>query len=849
MSFQKTWMLHSSLPAHSPHADRFDLLAELALDMRWSWSHYADKIWEQLDPVLWKITQNPWAVLQACSGEKLEDYLSNAAFREELDNVIRDKRESEQKPGWFRQKHPDSLLTCAAYFCMEFMLSEALPIYSGGLGNVAGDQLKAASDLGVPVVGIGLFYQRGYYRQIIDQEGLPQSIYPYNDPAQIPVTPVRKQNGQWLRIEVRLPGYSVWLRTWQVNVGKVKLYLLDTNDVGNYPAHRGITGELYGGGSELRLQQELVLAIGGWRLLQALGIRPEVCHLNEGHAGFVVLERARSLMEETGVSFELALAVTRMGNLFTTHTPVPAGFDCFAPELIQTYLGTYANNRLGISVDRLLSLGRKDPHDSSEPFNMAYLAIRGCGAVNAVSRLHGKVSRNLFQPLFPRWPQDEVPIGHITNGVHMPSWDSLFADDLWTHACGKDRWLGTVQTHCEQIRAIPDSTLWQFRYANRNGLIEFVRERLSLQLAASGASSEIVEHAKHILDPNLLTVGFARRFASYKRPNLLLRNPDRLKRLLTNPDRPMQLIIAGKAHPADSAGQSMIREWTRFVRQPQVRARAVFLSDYDMQLAERLVQGVDVWINNPRVPYEASGTSGMKVLVNGGLNVSVLDGWWAEAFHPGVGWAIGDGAVQGDDSQRDASDAEDLYRLLENEVIPAFYDRRDSDLPVAWLKRVRDSMAELTHRFSATRTVIEYTEQHYLPAAAAYRQRESNRCEIGGQILAWQKSLEENWPNVHFNEIKYRVHDNNLVFEVMVDLKEIDPESIQVELYADRIGNFEQVRKPMQRDRKQKNPSGIYLYRVTVPANRPPTDFTPRIIPFHTNGAIPLEASYIVWQK
>jgi len=830
-------------------AKQYDLLVELALDMRWSWSHYADKIWYQLDPVLWNLTQNPWAVLQTCSREKLEEHLTDAGFSKELDKIIREKRESEHKPAWFQQKHHESPLTCAAYFSMEFMLSEALPIYSGGLGNVAGDQLKAASDLGVPVVGVGLFYQRGYYRQIIDKDGVPQSIYPYNDPGQIPVSPLRKRDGQWLRIEIRLPGYSVWLRTWQVNVGKVKLYLLDTNDVGNYPAHRGITGELYGSGSELRLKQELVLGIGGWRLLQALDIRPEVCHINEGHAAFVILERAKSLMEEAGISFELALAVTRSGNLFTTHTPVPAGFDCFTPDLIKTYLGTYANKRLGISIDQLLSLGRKDPQDSSEFFNMAYLAIRGCGTVNAVSRLHGKVSRKLFQPLFLRWPQDDVPIGHITNGVHVPSWDSQLADDLWTQACGKDRWLGTVQTHSEGIRTLSDSKLWQFRCANRSSLIDFVRERLSFQLAASGASSEVSENAKHILDPSILTVGFARRFASYKRPDLLLHNPERLKRLLTNPDHPMQLIIAGKAHPSDLIGQSMIQEWTRFVRQPEVRSRVVFLSDYDMQLAERLVQGVDLWINTPRVPHEASGTSGMKVLVNGGINLSVLDGWWAEAYHPGVGWALGDGKEHGNDPQWDAFEAEALYHLLECEVITEFYDRKDSGLPVAWLKRVRESMAELTHRFSATRTVIEYTEQHYLPAAAAYRERVAKQCSIGQQIITWQHSLEEHWPNVHFNDMKYWADDNHLAFEVMVDLNGLDPESVQVELYADSIGRYEQVRQPMQRDRKQKSSSGIYLYRATVRANRPATDYTPRIIPCHRNTSVPLEASYIVWQK
>ena len=422
-------------------------------------------------------------------------------------------------------EHPQAPLTCVAYFSMEFMLSEALPIYSGGLGNVAGDQLKAASDLGVPVVGVGLLYQQGYFRQVIDKDGAQQALYPYNDPGQLPITPLRQPNGEWLRLEIALPGYSVWLRAWQVQVGRVKLYLLDSNDAANFPAHRGITSELYGGGPELRLKQELLLGIGGWRLLAALGIQPEVCHLNEGHAAFAVLERARSFMQETAQPFEVALAVTRAGNLFTTHTAVAAGFDRFAPALIEQYLGRYAEEKLGITLHDLLALGRQNPDDSSESFNMAYLAIRGSGAVNGVSRLHGKVSRHLFEPLFPHWPEDEVPIGHVTNGVHMPTWDSAAADDLWTEACGKDRWLGTTETLEQDIRRVSDASLWQFRTAASKSLVEYARERLSRQLAASGASPEAVEEAKHLFDPNALTLGFARRFATYKRPNLLLHDP------------------------------------------------------------------------------------------------------------------------------------------------------------------------------------------------------------------------------------------------------------------------------------------------------------------------------------
>ncbi len=403
---------------------------------------------------------------------------------------------------------------------------------------MAGDQLKATSDLGVPVVGVGLLYQQGYFRQVIDKDGAQQALFPYNDPGQLPITPLRQADGEWLRLEVSLPGYSVWLRAWQVQVGRTKLYLLDSNDAANFPAHRGITSELYGGGPELRLKQELLLGIGGWRLLAALGIHPEVCHLNEGHAAFAVLERARSFMQEAGQPFEVALTVTRAGNLFTTHTAVAAGFDRFTPALIEQYLGGYAEQKLGITLNDLLALGRQNPNDSSESFNMAYLAVRGSGAVNGVSRLHGKVSRHLFEPLFPHWPAVEVPVGHVTNGVHMPTWDSAPADDLWTEACGKDRWLGTTETHEESIRRISDARLWQFRIAARKSLVEYARDRLSRQLASSGASPQEVDGAKHLFDPNALTLGFARRFATYKRPNLLLHDPDRLLRLLTNPQPP-----------------------------------------------------------------------------------------------------------------------------------------------------------------------------------------------------------------------------------------------------------------------------------------------------------------------
>ncbi|MRR58322.1 MAG: glycosyltransferase family 1 protein [Deltaproteobacteria bacterium] len=827
----------------------FDTLGELALDMRWSWNHAADEVWKQLDLLLWDLTHNPWVVLQTVSRDRLQRALDEPVFREKIDALVEARRQAVETPAWFQQRHPQDTLTSVAYFSMEFMLSEALPIYSGGLGNVAGDQLKTASDLGVPVIGVGLLYQQGYFRQVIDSYGAQQALFPYNDPGQLPVMPVRDPNGEWLRLEVRLPGYSLWLRTWQVEVGRVKLYLLDSNDAANFPAYRGVTSELYGGGPEQRLRQEMVLGIGGWRLLEALGIKPEVCHLNEGHAAFAVLERARSFMEETGQPFDVALAVTRAGNLFTTHTPVSAGFDRFAPRLIENYLGDYVRNRLGIPLSDLLALGRRNPDDLLEPFNMAYLAVRGSGAINGVSCLHGKISRDIFQSLFPRWPVIEVPVGQVTNGVHMPSWDSAEADTLWHESCGKERWLGMTETLEDKIRSAPDDKLWQFRADARTSLVGYVRERLSKQLAASGSAPEEIGNAEHIFDANTLTLGFARRFASYKRPNLLLHDPERLLRILTNPERPVQLIIAGKAHPDDQAGKAMIQEWMRFIRRPETSRHVVFLSDYDMLLTERLVQGVDVWINTPRRPWEACGTSGMKVLVNGGLNLSELDGWWAEAYTPEVGWALGDGKEHGEDPAWDAVEADALYALLEREVIPEFYSRDRNGIPLAWAARIRESMARLTPRFSSNRTVRQYTEHYYIPAAVAYRERAADKGAAGVQMVNWRRALERNWANLRFGEAKAGTNEGQHLFEVQVYLNGLEPDAVRVELYAEGVKGGDPVRQEMTRGPKLVGAENGYVYGAQVPATRPATDYTARVIPHHPDSAVPLEASQILWQR
>jgi glycogen phosphorylase len=822
-------------------------LSELALDLRWSWNHSTDELWGQLDLELWKLTQNPWVVLQTASRRRIREACADPAFREKVKRMLQCKHDIEAGAAWFPATYPDSAQTQIAYFSMEFMLSEALPIYSGGLGNVAGDQLKAASDLGIPVVGVGLLYQQGYFRQEIDRHGFQQALYPYNDPSQLPIEPLRDADGEWLRIPVHLSEATLWVRTWQAHVGRTKLYLLDTNDSANLPTHRGIASELYGGGPETRLLQEMVLGIAGWRLLSALGVRTEVCHLNEGHAAFGVLERAFSYMQEHHQPFEVALTVTRAGNLFTTHTPVEAGFDRFAPDLMKQYFTSYAEHELRIGFDELMALGRRNPVDRSEPFNMAYLALRGSGSVNGVSRLHERVSRRIFQVLFPRWPEAEVPVGHITNGIHVPTWDSAEADELWTVECGQERWRGTMET-VQRVNSVSDQRLWDLRTKTCQSLIAYVRDRLTRQLAHQGASQEQITEAESVFNPRALTIGFARRFATYKRPNLLLHDPERLVRILTDRQRPMQLILAGKAHPYDQAGQAMIKQWNDFIARSDVRGSVVFLADYDVLLTSHLVQGVDLWLNTPRRPWEASGTSGMKILVNGGLNLSELDGWWAEAYSPEVGWAIGDGQEHGDDPDWDAHEANELYELLEKEIVPAFYTADERGIPAAWVAKMRASMVQLTPRFSSNRAVREYVEKYYVKAAETYCQRATNESALGLELSNWSTSIAEHWSAVHFGQAAVHQKNDQYFFEVQVSLGGLDPNDVVVELYAEQQADSESFRQKMELKQLLDAPAGYGLYTGRAPAIRPAADYTSRVIPYHPGARVPIEANQILWQ-
>jgi starch phosphorylase len=822
-------------------------LAELGLDLRWSWSHSSDVLWKQMAPEIWELTRNPCLILHSISRERLKTLAQNKSFRQEFQKQLEHCRQYLESTTWFSRTQ-GHLSTTIAYFSMEFGLSEALPIYSGGLGILAGDVLKTASDLGVPMAGIGLLYQQGYFRQAINSQGRQIEYYPYNDPSQLPVMPLRDKKDQWLRVNVEFPGRAVKLRVWQAKVGRVKLYLLDSNDPENGPADQCITSELYGGGPEMRLQQEMVLGIGGWRLLQALGIKAELCHLNEGHAALAVIDRARTFMEQTHQSFEVALEATRAGNIFTTHTPVTAGFDRFSPSLVHQYLRGYAK-QLSIDLEQLIDLGRENPGDRNEPLNMAYLAVRGSGSVNAVSRLHEQVSRHIFQNLFPRWPLEEIPITHVTNGVHMPSWDSEAADKLWTGSCGRDRWIGTLDNIEADLKKIPDEVLWDFRNQGCRHLVEYVRQRLVRQLEASGAADEQVAQAKGVLNPDAFTMGFARRFASYKRPNLLLSNPGRLTALLLNKERPVQLIIAGKAHPRDEQGKSLIAQWSEFIRQINAPSKVIFLADYDMSLAERLVQGVDLWINTPRRPWEASGTSGMKVLVNGGLNLSELDGWWAEAYKPEVGWALGDGREHGDDPENDKREAEQLYRILEEQVVPCFYNRITKGIPANWVAKMRTSMAELTPRFSSNRMLREYVERLYAPALSAYRERSKNHSAKSESLCKWKKLLQDNFSKIHFGNVDFKTEDGQYSCRVPVFFDGIDTESIAVQLYAEpRDGDKPEI-YDMARNEQVSEPEKGFYYSVHLPARRKTSDYTPRVVPVFDGAVLPSEANQILWKQ
>ncbi|HEY0182595.1 MAG TPA: alpha-glucan family phosphorylase [Rhodopila sp.] len=821
-------------------------LRELALDLRWTWSHEADALWAQAGGDLWQRTHNPWAILEDLTTARLDELAADKGFIKQLDALVAARNAYLGDPGWFAKTDSNAKLAGVAYFSMEFGVGEALPLYAGGLGILAGDALKAASDLGLPVIGIGLLYQEGYFHQMIDATGKQVEAYPYNDPSSMPISPARTPGDSWLHIPVELPGRTLRLRVWRVNVGRTLLYLLDSNDPANSPVDRGITGKLYGGGTEMRLLQEIALGVGGWRLVEALHPEIEVCHLNEGHAAFAMVERARSFAERTKIGFDEALWATRAGNVFTTHTPVEAGFDRFAPTLLARYGQAWAQNDAALAD--FVKLGLDQAVDPAG-INMAYLAAHGAFLSFGVSRLHGAVSRRIFQPLFPRWPEQEVPFDHVTNGVHVPTWDSAMADAVWTGACGRERWRHEPRDMDERLEAIPDEALWTLRGQARAALIVTVRRRLASQLSGRGLSPEDVAVADSVLDPNVLTLGFARRFTGYKRPDLLLSDHDRLGRLLQDEACPVQIVLAGKAHPDDEVGKQMIQEWVRFAQDGRFRRRVVFLEDYDISLAQELVQGVDVWVNTPRRPWEACGTSGMKVVVNGGLNVSTLDGWWEEAYQPEVGWAIGDDHASANPDEQDHRDADELYTVLKDEVVAAFYDRDATGLPRAWVGRMRRSMIDLTRRFSASRMMRDYLEKAYLPAAQALRERVPDGAAAATAMVAWERDLRRDWPNIHVGDSTMTAQNDGWAISVPIYLGRIGIQAIRVEAYAQPLGDGAPEIIPLAHDGAIPGASSGYLYLGRIEGTRPAGDYTVRVVPSHPGVRVPAEVPLIRWQR
>jgi glycogen phosphorylase len=829
-------------PFHDrPLPDALRILHELALDLRWSWNHYGDALWSRINPDVWSQTQNPVSVIQLTSSEQLEALAQQADFVAQLADITRERQENLTRPSWFQQHYGQCALRGIAYFSMEFGLCEALPLYAGGLGVLAGDYLKTASDLGVPLFGIGLLYQEGYFHQSLSPEGRQQENYLYNDPAGLPIAPLLQRDGSWVHVSLELFSRQIHFRIWRVQVGRVTLYLLDSNVPSNQPGDRCITSKLYGGGSELRLLQEIALGIGGWRLIEQLGLPVDICHLNEGHAAFATLERIRAYQERRGLDFWQALWATRPGNLFTTHTPVAAGFDCYPEALLGRYASHYAD-MLGVPVGALMQLGRANPEDTSEAFNMAYLAMRTCGHSNGVSQLHGYVSQQIFQPLYPRWPEREVPVGYVTNGVHMPTWDSPAADALWTKAFGRQRWRGDLAVFSQAgMDSVTDEDLAQLASLGRARLVDYVYHRL-------GSTGE--EGSR--LDPNCLTMGFARRFAEYKRPDLLLADEERLVRLLTNPEHPVQLIIAGKAHPADEQGKLALERWQRFLRLPEIQHCAIFVEDYDLALAQQMVQGVDLWINTPRRPWEACGTSGMKVLVNGGLNLSTLDGWWAEAYQPTLGWALaGDGSAGHQVTllaprEQDARDALQLYELLENQVIPRFYRRDQSGKSSEWLELIRNSMVTLTPRFSSNRMLCDYLQQYYLPSTAALAERQANNDQLALQLHQWQQQLLSQWPQLRIDRVEIMKREHGIQVEADIYLAQLQPSAIAAQLIADPGP----ASPALVFDLALQNSNGQHhRFAAEIATERAPDDFTLRLIPAHANALVPQEVPLIKWQR
>jgi glycogen phosphorylase len=839
-------------------------LRELAYNLRWSWNHDTIALFRRLDSDLWESSgHNPVRMLGTIDQKRLEEAAANESFVGHLDRVVNDfGAYMKQESCWFRKTHGNVQDPLIAYFSAEFGLTECISIFAGGLGILSGDHLKSASDLGVPLVGVGLLYQQGYFRQYLNEAGWQQEAHEDNDFHTLPVALVRSPDGKPLTIEVNYPNNKVFAQVWRVAAGRVSLYLLDTNIPENArPEDRDITDQLYGGDVNNRIRQEILLGIGGCRMLEALNLHPTVYHMNEGHSAFLSLELVRTLMGKYSLNYTEARELASASLVFTTHTPVAAGHDYFPPDLIDRYFSEFIP-KLGIDRKRFLALGRKNAEDERESFCMTILALRMASFSNGVSRLHGKVSRELWRDLWPNVPEEEIPITHITNAVHFQSWISQEMEQLYERYLGPSwREQPAEQTVWHRIESIAGEELWHTHERRRERLVAFARKLLHAQLQRRSAPQAELQAVEDALDPDALTIGFARRFATYKRATLLLRDKERLARLLNDPKRPVQIIFAGKAHPNDDAGKELIRQIILLAREPQFRRHMVFLEDYDVSVARYLVQGVDVWLNTPLRPNEASGTSGMKALANGAINMSTLDGWWDEAFLTNsnetrpVGWAIGHGELYADRDYQDHVEADAFYDVLERDVIPTFYDRRADGLPRRWLSLMMASIGNLCPQYNTNRMIREYTERFYLPAHAEHASLVADGAAGARAHAALKKRIRAAWSSVSIQILESQLPpevqaEEGVHFSAFVQTGSLAPDDLIVELYSGPLSSHGDIMSPIVTEMKPvRQERGGYIYEVImVPCcGSGRHGYTARILPRHPDPKHPFAAGLITW--
>ncbi len=837
--------------------ERLEVLLDISHNLWWCWNHDAIDLFHRIDRDLWNtVNQNPCKLLGQVSQLRLEELAQDDSFLAHQDRVAEKLEEYLTTNNWKDKNTEAPEGFQVAYMSAEFGLHESLRIYSGGLGILAGDHLKASSDLGLPLVGIGLLYRGGYFSQYLSTDGWQQETYPHNDFYNMPITQERDKAGNPLTISVNYPEGPVTVNVWRCQVGRVPLYLLDCDHDSNSPAARAITAQLYGGDHETRVRQEILLGMGGVLAMHALGIHPTTYHMNEGHAAFMTLQRIRELKEEEGMTFEQAAETVKAGSVFTTHTPVPAGNDMFEPSLVERYFRGYCND-VGISFERFLQLGRQNPSDTHEPFCMTVLALRLSSGANGVSKLHGEVARNMWSLTWKGIPEDEVPITSITNGVHTRSFISRDLSDLYDRYLGPG-WVNSPDDHSiwQRIDEVPDTELWRTHERRRERLVNFARHRLVQQYEKRGAPDTEIKICREVLNPDALTIGFARRFATYKRATLILRDPERLARILTSQAFPVQFIIAGKAHPQDAAGKQLIRALKHFAQEPEVRRHFVFLEDYDINVARYMVQGVDCWLNTPRRPMEASGTSGMKSSANGGLNISIPDGWWCEAEHLGPnGWSIGRGEHYDDLEEQDRVESEALYELFEKEIVPTYYDRGNDDLPRNWIHRMKSAIRTIGPVFNTYRMVQEYTDRCYIPSSLRRKALKADKHKRAIALSDWKQTIQGEWHKVNVRTVTANTEDSlpvgaRLPVTADVFLGSLTPKDVTVEVYFGALDTEDQiVGSSVAEMIAEGDPTdGVYHFSGAIRCDRTGQQgYMVRVIPCHTDLAQKHETALITW--